>query len=143
MSDVFYRVETSSSEDFLAGPHISEPSEGAWLACPRCNGLGVDRDGKYCDLCDFTCMGQIEYDPKNPEHADAYRREGVSCFRTPDRLIGYFNGDQAVCPTACAEVVEFEGEATDIGLDEEPLAVPLKVLRCWTWAEFEKEFGEE
>lgn len=138
--DTFYRVETSSSEDFLAGPHISEPIEGAWLTCPCCDGQG--EHGEPCELCDPSWPGHVEYDPSNPEHTEAYRREGVSCFRSPEELIDYFSADQAVCPTRCAEVIEFEGEATDIGLDDEPLAVPSKVLRRWTWVEFEGEFGE-
>ncbi len=145
--DIFYRVETGSTKEFLAGPHISEPIEGAGLTCPRCNGEGEVRNretGEWepCELCGWLNPGQISYDPENPEHREAYRREGVSCFRTPEEVIDYFNGWQAVCPIAQAEVVKFEGEAIGIGLDDEPLAIPAKVLRRWMWTEFEEEFGE-
>jgi hypothetical protein len=132
------------NDEFLAGPHYSEP---VWLAdveCPRCSGEGEHYSPEagewvFCELCSGT--GRVGYDPENPEHVAAYRREGVSCFRTPEELIEYFTDQQAVCPLDRAEVVEFVGRAVGIGLDEEPLAIPEKVLQRWTWEEFCRQWG--
>lgn len=146
--DLFYRVETSPDQEFLAGPHFSEPVWLADLECPRCYGEGEHYSPEagewvFCELCSGS--GRIGYDPENPEHVEAYRREGVSCFRTPEELIEYFRemdaGLGAICPQERREVIEFLGQAVGIGLDEEPLAIPEKVLRRWTWEEFLRQWG--
>lgn len=144
--DKFYRVETRTDEEFLAGPHISEPIDDAELVCPRCGGQGEvfnweQQEWQECELCVYPGYGRIRYDSDNLEHTEAYQRDGVSCFRTPEEVIEYFQW-QDICPLTQAEVVLFEGEAVDIGLDDEPLAIPEKILRRWSWAEFEKEFCE-
>lgn len=139
--ETFYRVETRPNTEFLTGPHYSGPVEDACLACPRCGGEGEyysseseQKEWIWCSFCEGR--GHIFYDPRNPEHVKIFRREGVSCFRTPEELIAYFSSPQAICPLERAEVIEFVGQAVGIGLDDEPLAIPEKVLRRWTWEEF-------
>ena len=140
----FFRVETAPDDEFLAGPHFSEPIWLADIECPRCNGNGENWSNDeesmcVCELC--SGMGRIQYDPDIQEHREAYRSEGVSCFRYANELIEYFIAEQAVCPVDRAEVVEFSGECVGCGLDDEPLAIPEKVLHRWDWEEFVKLFG--
>lgn len=124
---MFWRIETRTTDEFLAGPHVSEPVWLADLECPQCDGRGeVYAQGIWqeCTLCGES--GRIYYDPDVPEHAEAYRRKGVSCFRTPEELYCYFQdlGSGAICPDKVREVVVFSGQVVGLGLDDEPLVIP-------------------
>lgn len=131
-TQLFYRVERSSVEDFLEGPHYSEPITGAELDCPWCKGHGeipVEFDpvtGEWeteeCEFCEGN--GWVDYDPDLPEHRQLWRREGVSCFETPEELYEYFTSGMFLPEHLTEEVIIFAGEVVGEGLDGEPLVIP-------------------
>ena len=134
---MFYRVERRSVEEFLAGPHYSEPITGAELDCPVCHGRGevpVAVDSATCEMLTEECQfcegnGWVDYDPDLPEHRQLWRREGVSCFETPEELYEYFTSGMFLPEHLIEEVIIFAGEVVGEGLDGEPLVIPADTPR--------------
>ena len=106
---------------------MCDSGEGEWTECDRCDGLG-------CDTCDQQ-GGTTEC--TNCEGAgweDCIR--GYSCFSTAESLLTYFTDRSRPTPAADETVVIFDGWQADSGFDDEPTAVPERIIETLTWAEF-------
>lgn len=106
---------------------MCDGGEGEWTECGRCEGLGCfacDNEGgtTECTECDGTGW------------ADCIR--GYSCFSTPEGLVTYFTDRSRPVPDDDEPVVIFDGWQTDTGFDDEPTAVPERIIETLTWAEF-------
>ena len=128
----FYRVDGRPAEKILEGPHTSEPIPAAELDCPYCYG-----EDEECELCEGE--GFVYYDPENEEHAEIWKRQGISAFMDEKELINYFEFGNIVHEKDITQVVEIEGEEVDIGPDGESLIVPKEIKKIYTWGEFKKE----
>jgi hypothetical protein len=145
---IFYRIisRNFTDEEFLTPPFISQPHEGAWLPCLACKEAGREPtdepDYDYCSAC--WGQGSFEYNPDNPEHQAQYSKEGLSCFESLDDLAAYVlcaypevaERWQDEDEEGALDIIEFEGEQVGVGWDNEPLAIPKKVLRRINYREF-------
>ncbi|WP_432091459.1 hypothetical protein [Streptomyces sp. NRRL F-5630] len=152
----FYRVHWTESDELTAANAWSsltgidrkpgDPSksqcqmcdggQGEWTECRHCEALGCGEcngeGGSFtCTNCDGTGW------------EDCVR--GYSCYSQPESLLAYFTNDpgrRGMVPDN-ERVVIFEGWQADTGFDNEPTAVPERVIETLTWAQFRARYEED
>lgn len=127
MAETFYRFHWADCPELTAANAWSalwgadRSADGSQTRCQTCGG---DGDGGTGDdgRCD-DCGGEGWHDAL----------PGYSACSTPAELAAYFatRGEPAD-----GRVVVFTGRRAGTGFDGEPLAIPERVLRTMTWAEF-------
>lgn len=134
MTETFYRVhdagtEFSTKNAWSSQAGVDRVAIDRYL-CLACEGSGTDpneadEDGSEVPCRDCGGEGSIQCE------------RGYSCCWSAEDLIAYF-GYQLGAGSG-STVVIFEGEQSGTGIDGEPLAVPSRVVRTLTWAEFTSE----
>jgi hypothetical protein len=111
---------------------MCDNGEGEWTECAECHGKGCDDcDEGWTDRC-TNCAGT--------GWEDCIR--GYSCYSTPEGLIAYFADNSRPEPADDETVVIFDGWQADTGFDDEPTAVPERIIETLTWAEFTARYEE-
>ena len=159
---VFYRVHPSDAPALTADNAWSAPwgtrrsSDGSQYECIVCDGTG---EGTHdCTACggggytsEFydtpcdTCRGDGIIDTcGNCDSGWIDCVRGYSCCYNPEQLIRYFTDPGR---TGCAEITDqvivFEGQQEDWGIDGEPTAVPQGISETLSWEEFVARHQQE
>ncbi|MEU1908418.1 hypothetical protein [Streptomyces hygroscopicus] len=158
---VFYRVHPSDAPALTADNAWSAPwgttrsADGSQYECIVCDGTG---EGTHdCPKCGGGCyIGEFFDIPCDRCDGDGFIDtcgncdegwldcvRGYSCCATPEALIRYFtDAGRSGCADG-EQVVVFEGQQEDWGLEGEPTAVPARVIETLSWEAFVARHQQE
>lgn len=113
---------------------MCDGGEGEWTECRHCEGLGCGECDDQGGTTECTNCGGTGWE-------DCIH--GYSCYRDPESLIAYYSSEGRDGMVGDDEpVIVFEGWQADTGFDDEPTAVPERVIETLTWAGFRARYQE-